>query len=66
MEGIGIFGCVLFIGMLLIFLGTQMVTQPKNTLTFGCITKGSTILSKSTPDRRYVTVYCVKNGRVVP
>jgi hypothetical protein len=31
-----------------------------------CLTDGATLLHKSTPDDKYLTYYCVKNGKVVP
>lgn len=36
------------------------------TFTIGCATKGANIYQKSTKDGKYTTIWCVKNGKVVP
>lgn len=54
----------LFVGLacgiaaaLLLFAGTVRIV---------CITDGATLNHKTTKDQKYLTYYCIKNGKVVP
>lgn len=56
----------LLLGALIGLLAWGLASGSDQTFTVGCATKGANIYQKSTKDGKYTTIWCVKNGRVVP
>ena len=48
------------------FLVYALIAPEKTETVVSCVTKDAQLLSKSTKDGKYITFWCVKNGRVVP
>ena len=56
----------LVLGLIVFLVVFIMAQDNSSSVTITCKTDGASLLQKSTKDGKYVTLWCVKNGVVVP